>query len=277
MNKSILITGSTDGIGKGTAIKIASLGWKVFVHGRNRERVDETAEIIKEATGNTKIQGIVGDFSSLKQVEEMCEDILFSTNRLDVLLNNAGVLMKSYELSADGYEMTFAVNHLAHFYLTGRLLPILLDTEGSRIVNVSSGIHSSKITLDSLMLNDEFESVRNYSDSKLCNILFSNKLSKLLENKNITVNSMHPGVINTKMLKNTWGPVGSDLIDGVDREMFLIDSEKLEGVSGKYIDSFKIVNPSKISNEVSLQNELWKLSLDLLQDSGMQNPYTYYL
>ncbi len=197
-----------------------------------------------------KFNGIVGDFSSLKEVEEMCEDILVSTDRLDVLLNNAGVLMKSFELSADGYEMTFAVNHLAHFYLTGRLLPILLDSDSARIINVSSGIHSSKINLDRLMSHDGFESVKNYSDSKLCNILFSNKLAKLLEDKNITINSMHPGVINTKMLKDTWGPVGSELNEGVKREMFLINSEKLNGVSGKYVDSFRIVSPSDASKRL---------------------------
>jgi len=277
MSKTILITGSTDGIGKGTAFKLADLGWNIFIHGRNRERVDKTVEIVRKTTGNTQIQGIVGDFSSLKEVENMCEDILVSTNRLDVLLNNAGVLMKSYELSADGYEMTFAVNHLAHFYLTGRLLPLMLNSDSARIINVSSGIHSSKITLDSLMSNDEFESVKNYSDSKLCNILFSNKLAKLLEDKNITVNSMHPGVINTKMLKDTWGHLGSDLIDGVEREMFLINSDKLKGVSGKYVNSFRVINPAVVSKEASLQNELWELSLELLLRSGMQDPYTYYL
>lgn len=277
MSKAILITGSTDGIGKGTALNLADLGWNIFIHGRNIDRVEETVEIIKKTTGNTKIKGIVGDFSSLKEVEKMCEDILVSTDRLDVLLNNAGVLMKSFELSADGYEMTFAVNHLAHFYLTGRLLPILLDSDGARIINVSFGIHSGKIILDSLMLHEKFESVKNYSDSKLCNILFSNKLAKLLEDKNITINSMHPGVINTKMLKETWGPVGSELNEGVKREMFLINSEKLNGVSGKYVDSFRIVSPSDASNEASLQNELWKLSLELLRRSGMRNPFTYYL
>jgi len=277
MEKTILITGSTDGIGKQTAIELASRGWRVIVHGRNQGRVDKSIWDIRNIIPNANILGCYGDFRSLNDVDKMANEIIGSTDELNVLLNNAGVLMKSFELSDEGFEMTFAVNHLAHFYLTGRLLPLLLKTNGARVINVSSGIHSNNINLNRFLLPEEFESVKSYSDSKLCNILYTNKMDRLFEGESIGINSMHPGVINTKMLKNTWGAVGSDLKEGVDREVFLVSSKDLDGISGKYIDSFKIAKSSKASYDIPLQDELWRLSLKMISDSELKNPYSAYL
>ena len=182
-------------------------------------------------------------------------------------------MIKSFKLSEDGFEMSFAVNHLAHFYLSGRLLPLLLKTVNARIINVSSGIHSGKIDLNKFMLAENFEPVNTYSASKLCNILFSYKLAAILKGMPITVNCMHPGVINTKMLKETWGAIGSDLVEGVEREIYLVNSKELEGVSGKYIDNFKAVQSTRGSYDTNLQTDLWELSRALISNSGLQNPY----
>lgn len=200
MRKSVLIMGSTDGIGKGTAIKLAEDGWKILIHGRSMERVDKTVWEIRNRLGNVDVVGYHGDFSSLREVEKMAEKIMSTEGSLNALLNNAGTLMKSFKLSEDGFEMSFAVNHLAHFYLSGRLLPLLLKTVNSRIINISSGIHSGKIDLNKFMLAENFEPVNTYSASKLCNILFSYKLAAILKGMPITVNCMHPGVINNKIL-----------------------------------------------------------------------------
>ncbi len=273
MQKTILITGSTDGIGKETAFQLAVRGYRVLIHGRDSEKVERTISEVKKKSGNNNISGYVADLSSLLKVKEMSVALLDTEKKLDVLLNNAGVIMKSYQLSDEGLEMTFSVNHLSHFYLSGLLLPLLLKNEKSKIINLSSMVHSSSIDFDELLDPRFFDSVNAYSLSKLCNVLFTYKLSGILKDTGITVNCMHPGVINTKMLKDTWGPIGSPVKEGADREVFLVESELTDMLTGKYFQDNRERKSSIVSYDKTIQTALWNLSISLLEKAGMSAGY----
>ncbi|MCD6597850.1 MAG: SDR family NAD(P)-dependent oxidoreductase [Bacteroidales bacterium] len=273
MQKTILITGSTDGIGKETAFHLAGRGYRVLIHGRDSEKVERTISEVKKKSGNNNISGYVADLSSLLKVKEMTVALLDTEKKLDVLLNNAGVIMKSYQLSDEGLEMTFSVNHLSHFYLSGLLLPLLLKNEKSKIINLSSMVHSSNIDFDELLDPRFFDSVNAYSLSKLCNVLFTYKLSGILKDTGITVNCMHPGVINTKMLKDTWGPIGSPVKEGADREVFLVESELTDMLTGKYFQDNRERKSSIVSYDKTIQTALWNLSISLLEKAGMSAGY----
>jgi NAD(P)-dependent dehydrogenase (short-subunit alcohol dehydrogenase family) len=275
MQKTILITGSTDGIGRETAFQLATKGYRVLIHGRNPEKVGRVVYDIKKQKSIDNVEAYVADFSSLKEVEKMADTLLANEGKLDVMLNNAGVIMKTFQLSVDGYEMTFAINHLAHFYLTGRLMPLLKSAGEAKIINLSSMVHSRSIDINTMLDRAYFDSINAYSNSKLCNILFTFKLSEVISDKSITVNCMHPGVINTKMLTETWGPVGSPVEEGAEREIFLVESSLTETISGKYFQDNRITEPAKISDNRNLQESLWDLSLLLLEKAGVETDSLY--
>ena len=200
-NKRILITGSTDGIGKQTAIELAKLGASILIHGRNEERCAKAVNDIVSVSGNADINYISADISSLSQVKMMAKDIITKFDRLDVLINNAGVYENGKIFTIDGYEATFAINHLAHFLLTNLLLDLLKSSAPTRIINVSSIAHTNcDFDLENLNSEKYFDSYNAYAISKAANILFTYKLAMNLERSYVTVNSLHPGVISTKLL-----------------------------------------------------------------------------
>ena len=197
----------------------------------------------------------------------MAEEIRDRQLYPDILINNAGIVMAHYTLSADGYEMTFAVNHLAHFYLTLLLLDHL--PEPARIINVASMAHASYIDFDSLNNKAGYDGIEAYSASKLCNILFTYKLARLLEDKReITVNCMHPGVINTKVLRLFWGPIGAPASEGARNEVYLAVSRDTENVSGAYFRDRHPQRSAEISYDKNIQDECWERSLEMLHSAG---------
>ena len=267
----VLVTGSTDGIGKETVTRLASMGYNVVVHGRSSSRVGRTVERIREDYPEVACNGIIADLSSLKEVKRMADELIHRELVPDVLINNAGVIEKEFNLSADGYEVTFAVNHLAHFYLTLLLLEYL--PENARIINVSSMIHSPSIDISKL--NDEkgFDGIEAYSHSKLCNILFTYKLHRILNgDRNITVNALHPGVINTKVLINSWGPIGAPVKEGAETPVYLAVSSDVTNVSGAYFNDKRKVNSTPVSYDEHLQDECWTRSLEMIKDAGFDVP-----
>ncbi len=271
MTKRVLVTGSTDGIGRETAKELAALGYNVVVHGRSSQRVGDTVSRIRQEFPGITCNGIVADLSSLKEVKRMADEIIHRGLIPDILINNAGIIEKEYSLSADGYEMTFAVNHLAHFYLTLLLLEHL--PENARIINVSSMIHSTSIDISKLNDRKYFDSTEAYSHSKLCNILFTYKLHCLLNGKNgITVNTLHPGVINTKVLINSWGPIGSPVKQGAKMPVYLATSPEVENISGSYFKDGKKQNSAPVSYDESLQDECWGKSIDMIENAGFKIP-----
>jgi len=157
-DKTILLTGSTDGIGKQTALELAELGARVILHGRNKSKVKQVLQEFGQKTGNDQLDFFIADLSSLQQIRMMGTEIQRKYNRLDVLINNAGVAMNNLEMSDDGYEMTFAVNHLAVFDFTLLLLDLMTRSAPSRIINVSSMAHSSSLNFENLVKPRHFDS-----------------------------------------------------------------------------------------------------------------------
>ncbi len=266
MSKHILITGSTDGIGRETARVLASRGYEITLHGRSQRRVEDTVREIERQYPGVVLHSVTADLSSLAQVKEMIGKVKEGP-RVDVLLNNAGIVAHRFQLSEDGYEMTLAVNHLGHFYLTLSLLDHL--QEPARIINVSSMVHATSIDIERLNDPRYFEPVAAYARSKLCNVLFTYKLHQLLYgHRKITVNCLHPGVINTKVLTGTWGAVGAPVSEGSRMTVYVAADPSLENVSGSYFENGTQRPSAEISYDERVQDLCWERSLEMIRRAG---------
>ncbi len=259
----ILITGSTDGIGKLTALQLAKQNAHLLIHGRNKEKTTNVVNELKSVSGNKNIEGFVADFSSLAEVRYLAEEVLTKYPALDVLINNAGAGMSDPSLSKDGYELRFAVNYLAPFLLTSLLLPVLRNAASSRIVNVSSA-GQYPVNFDDIMLAKDFDAVKAYRQSKLALIMFTIDLAELLKDENITVNSLHPGTyLNTNMVRSSnitpWGEPES----GAEAEVFLAVSKSLDGLTGKYFNVKTEAKALAQAYDEQARKRLWELSLQL--------------
>lgn len=263
--KTVLITGATDGIGMQTAYDLAGLGANVWIHGRNPERLKNVLSELRNIAPNGQHGSFQADFSSFAQIRKLAEDVNQSLDRLDVLINNAGVFMNEFEESEDGYEMTFAVNHLAHFLLTLELLPLLQKSAPSRIINVSSIAHQGGgIDYDTLNSKHHFDGYRAYCLSKLANILFTRQLVLELEGTGITANSLHPGVVTTKLLWAGFSIEGVGLEEGAETSVYCASSPELENVTGKYFVKNIPATPSKYAQDDEAARELWNKSLEMV-------------
>jgi len=273
MEKRVLITGSTDGIGRETAVRLAGKGWRVVIHGRNEAKMGATTRHVREITGNERIEGVAGNLASLREVSALAENCWGRFESLDCLIANAGVFKARFERSADGYEMTFAVNHLAHFLLTRKLLPLLERSPAGRIVIVSSMAHASRLDFDNLQAKKGFDGYEAYSVSKLCNLLFGYKLARDLKGTGITVNCLHPGVINTKLLKKGWGGIGAPVHQGAETSVYLVDSPEVAGVTGQYFVNRAPSRSAPVSYDLPTQQRLWELSDELCEKALSQDPF----
>ena len=238
----ILVTGATDGLGKRVAHDLAARGATVLLHGRSREKGEVTQEEIREATGNQKLMYYNADFSSLDAVRQFSEEIQADQERLDVLINNAGIGAGSRqarrETSTDGYELRLAVNYLAPFLLTHRLLPLLRQSAPARIVNVAS-VGQQPIDFDNVMLEEGYDGLRAYRQSKLAQVMFTFDLAEDLKGSGITVNSLHPAsLMNTNMVLESdyFGGPMSSVEKGAHAVEHLATSPELDGVTGEYFD-----------------------------------------
>lgn len=259
-NKTILITGSTDGIGKQTALELAGLGATVIVHGRNELKAKAAAEELISKSENSNIDFFFADLSSLNDIRQMSGAIHEKYKQIDIMINNAGVYKNNRELSVDGFELTFAVNHLAYFLLTGLLLNLLKKSNSGRIINVASQAHASFLDFENLQAEKSFDGYDAYSRSKLCNILFTYQIARKLTDSTITVNALHPGVINTKLLHNGWGSGGSAIGEGSETSVYLASSPDVKQISGQYFSNLKSTRSSLISYDLEIQNRLWDIS-----------------
>lgn len=259
-NKVILVTGSSDGIGRQTAIDLAAMGARVIVHGRDPKRTRNAVEKVISASGSQAVEPVTGDLSSFGAIHEMSAELHRRHSRIDVLVNNAGVYMNQRQISKGGMELTFMVNHLSYYLLTGLLLDLVRQSPYARIVNVASQAHASGLDFDNLQGEKYYEGYDAYARSKLCNILFTYRLAGMLESGHVTANVLHPGVISTKLLHEGWGSGGAGAREGSKTSVYLAASEEVEGVSGQYFSNRRMVRSSAISYDREVQDRLWQES-----------------
>jgi NAD(P)-dependent dehydrogenase (short-subunit alcohol dehydrogenase family) len=265
----ILVTGSTDGIGKLTALCLAEMGAAVVVHGRQPEKVLATTEEIRRASGNPAVAHVTADLASLAEVRRMAADISRRYDRLDVLINNAGVLPVAGEkherpLSEDGHELCLAVNYLAPFLLTHLLRPLLRAAPAARILNVSS-VAQETVDCDDLdMEKGAYAPMQAYGRSKLALAMFTMELSDRIANDPMTVNCLHPGtLLDTKMVRQAFSRPRGSAESGAEVEVYLATSPEVEGVSGIYFDRKSKARAHAQAYDREARHHLWQRSLEL--------------
>ena len=272
--KVVLITGGTSGIGKAAATALAGLGAEVIVTGRNRERGEGAVEDIRSESGSDKVSLLLADLSVQAEVRRLGGEFTASHERLDVLVNNAGLILSGRIETSDGIETTLAVNHLAPFLLTNLLLDLLKRSAPSRIVTVSSEAQrQGKIDLGNLQGERRYGAFRSYGQSKLANILFTFELAERLKDTGVTANCMHPGPVNTgfgsgsqgfmPLLFRVFKPFMRRPEQGADTLVYLASSPEVEGMTGKYLSDRKVITPSKEAYDADLRERLWEASEEL--------------
>ncbi len=235
MAKTIFITGSTDGIGKMTAQKLAIEGNEIILHGRNNTKLDRTISELKELSGNNRIKGFVADLSDLAATQNMITEVASTVPKIDVLINNAGVFNSSTTTNKDGLDIRFVVNYLAPFALTEGLIPSLQKGTNARIINLSSAAQAP-VSLKALKGNAVLSAQEAYAQSKLAITMWSFALAAQLNDINVV--AVNPGsLLNTKMVQEAYGQHWSPVDKGADILCELATSAKHNGVTGKYFDN----------------------------------------
>jgi retinol dehydrogenase-12 len=272
--KVCLVTGATAGIGLVTARELARKGARVILVGRATERCSRAAEEIRALTGSTAVEWLVADLSSQADVRRLADQVRSRWPRLDVLVNNAGGIFIKRQESADGIEMTFALNHLSYFLLTCLLLPVLEQSAPARIVSVASEAHRGvSIAFDDIEGKTRFGGWRAYQRSKLANLLFTYELARRLGGKRVTANALHPGFVRTTIFREP-GLVGwllrraADVIAlspeaGAKTSVYLASSQEVAGTSGQYFDKEKPRESSPQSHDLIAGERLWRLSEEM--------------
>jgi NAD(P)-dependent dehydrogenase (short-subunit alcohol dehydrogenase family) len=264
----ILVTGATDGLGRAVAERLAGQGATLLLHGRDERRLSETAAAIRRATGNDRLSTHLADLARLEDVRALAADTERATDRLHVLINNAGIGhgkpdATTRQESADGHELRFAVNYLAGFLLTSRLLPLLRRSAPARIVNVAS-LGQAPIDFDDVMLRHDYSGGRAYSQSKLAQINFGFELADRLPADEVTVNSLHPATyMPTKIVLDQVGYSVDTLEAGVEATVRLAIAPELEGVTGRFFDGQEESAAHPQAYDPEARRRLWDLSEQL--------------
>ena len=260
----VLVTGSTDGIGKETALELARLGARVIVHGRNEARVLQAYEEVQSASAAPPPPPVVADFASLAEVRALVANLAARGVGVDALINNAGVYMKRRELSIDGIELTLAVNHFAHVLLTHLLLASPAGESLTRIVNVSSIAHlRANIDLSDIEnTRAKFDDYQAYATSKFANVLFTVELARRLQPRGVRVNAVHPGVVTTKLLQTGFDMRGPDSLGkGARTSVTLAISPEFSHISGCYFIEGRESRMHRRASEPELSARYYELSV----------------
>jgi NAD(P)-dependent dehydrogenase (short-subunit alcohol dehydrogenase family) len=255
-------------------MELARRGAKVLINGRDERRGKDALEAVEALSPSTEHQLILASLANLESVEAMARQILERTESLDVLINNAGSLYLLRRESTDGFEKTFAVNHLAHFALTGHLLPRLQEAPEARVITTASGAHhSGKIDFEDIHLRRGYGGQRAYAHSKLANILFTRELARRLKGSSISATSFHPGFVATNLAKNNWfarpfisilfALFGRSPDKGARTAVFLASAPREEIQSGGYYVDETLVRPAPQAEDDEAARRLWDLSEEL--------------
>ncbi|MBF0279780.1 MAG: SDR family oxidoreductase [SAR324 cluster bacterium] len=275
-NKICLITGATAGIGKETAMELASREATLVLACRNLAKGAAVCEEIKSTTGNERVEALPCDLSAFSSIRNFAEEFTKKYEQLHVLINNAGLFCSQRDTTDDGFEMTFGANHLGPFLLTHLLQDHIRKSTPARIINVSSRAHfRGKINFEDLQSEQGYNGISAYSNSKLANVLFTYELARRFPSEDVTVNCLHPGVVATDLWPTgTWYlalliPVIKRFMisakEGAETTIFLATAPELQSVTGKYFDKCSEKNSSSISRNPEIQRKLWELSEEMCQ------------
>jgi len=274
--KICLVTGATNGIGKATAQALAQMGATVVMVGRDAQKAAQVTEEIRVASNNQHVDWLLADLSSQQDIRRLATEFKSKYSQLHVLLNNAGGTFRTRQLSVDGIEMTFALNHLAYFLLTNLLLDTIKASAPARIINISSDAHSGgKIDFDNLQGERSYSSFGPYANSKLANILFTTELARRLEGTGVTVNALHPGFTNTGFGKNNPGLlmnimgvivplIARSPEKGAETSLYLASSPEAQSITGKYFVDCKVSQPAPQATNTAVAKKLWDVSAELV-------------
>jgi retinol dehydrogenase 14 len=273
--KTVLVTGATAGIGRATAVGLAAIGAQLVVIGRDGGRAEDVAREIRRVGGGG-VEVFVGDLSSQSQVRRLADEVRHRVSRLDVLVNNVGGYWNTRQVTADGLERTFAVNHLASFLLTNLLLDLLRRSAPARVVMVSSNAHvQGRIDFDDLQGERSYSGARAYNQSKLANVLFTYELARRLPASSVTANALHPGVVRTsfgaedprgvqRVVVPLLRPFMKSPAQGAATSIQLASAAELERVTGRYFANSKPARSSRRSYDQDVAARLWQVSADLV-------------
>jgi retinol dehydrogenase-12 len=273
--KTILVTGATDGIGFETARVLAVLGHRVLMHGRSEQKGAAAVAAIRKESPSSDVHFYQADFASLAQVRNLAQQINAEIPRLDVLINNAGCSFFTRCETAEGYEATFAVNHLAPFLLTNLLLDKVRASAPARIVNVASAAHrNAHLDFEDLMSNRRYRVMQVYGRSKLANLLFTRELAKRLTGTGVTVNALHPGVVRTHIGQNNgfarvigyliMRAIAIPAAEGAKTSIYLATAPEVEGQSAGYYKECQLTSPKPQALDDAHATRLWELSARLV-------------
>ena len=277
---NIMITGGTSGLGYRTAFILAQdKNNKLILIGRNKKKGNDAVSKIKNETKNSNIKFLNADLSSINETSLLANKLI--SEKINVLINNAGALFYTRNKSTEGIEKTFALNHLSYFVLTNLMLKNKTIKNGGRIINVASGAHRGvDLNFDDIEMVNNYNGWKCYKKSKLCNVLFTKKLSELTKKNKITVNCLHPGFVKTNFGKNNTGFAGLvikslmnffaiKVEEGAKTIIYLASSPEVENISGKYFYQSKINKPSNFAENNSSAEKLWKHSIETISKFGL--------
>jgi NAD(P)-dependent dehydrogenase (short-subunit alcohol dehydrogenase family) len=272
--KVCLITGATNGIGLETARCLAEKGATVVLVGRSPEKTAKVVEELRRSTANQNIDSLLADLSLMSEVRKLAEQFQSRYDRLDVLINNAGGVFSRRHVTAEGLELTFALNHINYFLLTHLLLDILKDTAPSRIVNVASEAHRPyKLDFDNLQGEKRYNAFHIYGRTKLMNIMFTYALARRLTGTGVTVNALEPGFVNSGFAKNNnifWKiammaarPLTKSPEEGAQSSCYLSASPEVSQISGRYFSNCSQIKPNDAAIDIQAQERLWDISAEI--------------
>lgn len=270
--KSALITGANSGMGLATTIELARHGYHVIMLCRNKERGHKALEEAKKESQSNHIELMICDLGSLNSIRDFAHAFKANYNKLDILINNAGVVALKRETTQDGFERMLGVNHYGHFLLTNLVLDELIASEQGRIIVLASGAYKiGKIHFDNLNLVKGFNIFKGYAQSKLANVLFTRELSKRLEQTNVTVNAVHPGAVSTnlgvsretgfgKMIHTVLRPFFQSPAKGAKTAVYLATSLEVNTITGEYFYKEKMQSLSNRAKDIVIATRLWERS-----------------